>query len=105
MGIPTSEVSCTLAITGRGDHEVHKGHVVTLAQNISMSDGWFIYKTLFLDIMNGTCIMMILPQFVIFLKYYLLLYKEAKLIGATCTYLAGEYVFARNTWCRILDIS
>jgi hypothetical protein len=28
MGVPTSEVGYTSAITGRGDHEVHKGHVV-----------------------------------------------------------------------------
>jgi PII-like signaling protein len=34
MGVPTSEVGYTLATTGRGDHEVHKGHVVALAQNI-----------------------------------------------------------------------
>jgi hypothetical protein len=27
MGIPTSEVSYTLATTRRGDHEDHKGHV------------------------------------------------------------------------------
>jgi hypothetical protein len=30
MGIPTSEVGSTLATTGRGDHEVHNGHVVAL---------------------------------------------------------------------------
>jgi heme/copper-type cytochrome/quinol oxidase subunit 3 len=30
MGIPTSEVGYTSATTGRGDHEVHKGHVVGL---------------------------------------------------------------------------
>jgi hypothetical protein len=30
MGIPTSEVSYTSATAGRGDHEVHKGHVVAL---------------------------------------------------------------------------
>jgi hypothetical protein len=28
MGVPTSEVGYTSATTGRGDHEVHKGHVV-----------------------------------------------------------------------------
>jgi hypothetical protein len=28
MGIPTLEVGYTSATTGRGDHEVHKGHVV-----------------------------------------------------------------------------
>jgi hypothetical protein len=30
MGFPTSEVGYTSATTGRGDHEVHKGHVVAL---------------------------------------------------------------------------
>jgi hypothetical protein len=32
MGVPTSEVGYTSATTGRGDHEVHKGHVVTLGK-------------------------------------------------------------------------
>jgi hypothetical protein len=30
MGVPTSEVGYNSATTGRGDHEVHKGHVVAL---------------------------------------------------------------------------
>jgi hypothetical protein len=30
MGVPTLEVGYTSAKTGRGDHEVHKGHVVAL---------------------------------------------------------------------------
>jgi hypothetical protein len=30
MGVPNSEVGYTSATTGRGDHEVHKGHVVAL---------------------------------------------------------------------------
>jgi hypothetical protein len=30
MGVPTLEVGYTSATTGRGDHEVHKGHVVEL---------------------------------------------------------------------------
>jgi hypothetical protein len=30
MGAPTSEVGYTSATTGRGDHEVHKGHAVAL---------------------------------------------------------------------------
>jgi hypothetical protein len=33
MGVPTSEVGLTSATTGRGDHEVHKGHVVVLEEN------------------------------------------------------------------------
>jgi hypothetical protein len=30
MGVPTLEVGYTSTTTGRGDHEVHKGHVVAL---------------------------------------------------------------------------
>jgi hypothetical protein len=33
MGVPTSEVGYTSATTGRGDHEVHKGHVVVLGKS------------------------------------------------------------------------
>jgi hypothetical protein len=32
MGTPSSEVSYTSATTGRGDHKVHKGHVVALEE-------------------------------------------------------------------------
>jgi hypothetical protein len=32
MGVPTSGVGYTSATTGRGDHEVHKGHVVALGK-------------------------------------------------------------------------
>jgi hypothetical protein len=34
MGVPTLEVGYTSATTGRGDHEVHKGHVVALGNKI-----------------------------------------------------------------------
>jgi hypothetical protein len=34
MGVPTSEVGYTSATTGRGDHEVHKGHVLALAKTL-----------------------------------------------------------------------
>jgi hypothetical protein len=30
MGVPTSEVGYASATTGRGDHEVHKEHVVAM---------------------------------------------------------------------------
>jgi hypothetical protein len=33
MGVPTSEVGYTSATTERGDHEVHKGHVVAMEKN------------------------------------------------------------------------
>jgi hypothetical protein len=32
MGVPTSEVGYTSATTGRGDHEVLKGHVVAMGR-------------------------------------------------------------------------
>jgi hypothetical protein len=33
MGVPTSEVGYTSATTRRGDHKVHKGHVLALGNN------------------------------------------------------------------------
>jgi hypothetical protein len=38
MGVPTSEVGYTLTTTGRGNHEVHKGHVVALAQKTPLQN-------------------------------------------------------------------
>jgi hypothetical protein len=35
MGVPTPEVGYTSATAGRGDHEVHKGHVVALEKKIT----------------------------------------------------------------------
>jgi hypothetical protein len=32
VGVPASEVGYTKATTGRGEHEVHKGHVVALEE-------------------------------------------------------------------------
>jgi hypothetical protein len=32
MGAPSSEVGYTSATIGRGEHEVHKGHVVALKE-------------------------------------------------------------------------
>jgi hypothetical protein len=32
MGVPTLEVGYTSATTGRGDHEVSKGHVAALGE-------------------------------------------------------------------------
>jgi hypothetical protein len=40
MSVPTSEVSYTSATTGRGDHKVHKGHVVALAQEKFVKVVW-----------------------------------------------------------------
>jgi hypothetical protein len=34
MGVPSLEVGYTSATTGRGDHEVHKGHVVALEKKL-----------------------------------------------------------------------
>jgi prolyl-tRNA synthetase len=36
VGVPTSEVGYTSATTRRGDHKVHKGHVVALAKKIKI---------------------------------------------------------------------
>jgi hypothetical protein len=34
MGVPTLEVGYTSATTGRGDHEVQKGHVMMLGKKL-----------------------------------------------------------------------
>jgi hypothetical protein len=52
MGVPTSEVGYASATTERGDHEVHKGHVVTLAQK-----HWSSRKVLLLSDFNETWIL------------------------------------------------
>jgi hypothetical protein len=44
MGVPTLEVSYTSATTGRGDHEVHKGHVVALEKKRQLQVGGQKYK-------------------------------------------------------------
>jgi hypothetical protein len=41
MGVPASEVGYTSATTGRGDHEVHKGHVVALEKKIKENKNYF----------------------------------------------------------------
>jgi hypothetical protein len=40
MGVPASEVGYTSATAGRGDHEVHKEHVVALVKNIKLYIKW-----------------------------------------------------------------
>jgi hypothetical protein len=37
MGVPNSDVGYTSATTGRGGHEVHKGHVVALGEKKTLS--------------------------------------------------------------------
>jgi hypothetical protein len=37
MGVPASEVDYTSATTGKGDHEVHKGHVAELEKKPFLS--------------------------------------------------------------------
>jgi hypothetical protein len=39
MGVPSLEVGYTSAATGRGDHEVLKGHVVALGKKSGMNPG------------------------------------------------------------------
>jgi hypothetical protein len=41
MGVPTLEVGYTSATTGRGDHEVHKGHVVAFEKKLKKNIGTF----------------------------------------------------------------
>jgi hypothetical protein len=38
MGFPNSEVGYTSATTGKGDHEVHKGHVVPWGKTVCWVD-------------------------------------------------------------------
>jgi hypothetical protein len=56
MGVPTTEVGYTSVTTGRGDHEVHKGHVGTketseirsyTTENVGVLDHH--YKALYID--------------------------------------------------------
>jgi hypothetical protein len=47
MGVPNLEVGYTSATTGRGDHEVHKGHVVVLGGGGSVSLEYFGYHHIF----------------------------------------------------------
>jgi hypothetical protein len=42
MGVPTSEVGYTSATTGRGNHEVHDGHVVALEKQQQTNISEFI---------------------------------------------------------------
>jgi hypothetical protein len=45
MSVPTSEVGYTLATTGRGDHEVHKGYVVALEKKKKIFYDYIINST------------------------------------------------------------
>jgi hypothetical protein len=40
MGVPTSAVGYISVAAGRGDHEVHKGHVVALARKKFNTGTW-----------------------------------------------------------------
>jgi hypothetical protein len=44
MGVPTSEVGYTSATAGRGDHEVHKGHLMAF-EEVIWTDGQVNKKT------------------------------------------------------------
>jgi hypothetical protein len=46
MGVPTSEVGYTSATTGRGDHEVYKGHVVALEKYIYYRRFVYMFRNL-----------------------------------------------------------
>jgi hypothetical protein len=64
MGVPASEVGYTSATTGRGDHEVHKGHVVAMGEkNILFLSTVFLYHLIhFLSFIT--------PNFIIFLLMF-----------------------------------
>jgi hypothetical protein len=47
MGIANSEVGYTSATTGRGDHEVHKGHVVLEKNKKEFCPHYLIKGTIF----------------------------------------------------------
>jgi hypothetical protein len=47
MGVPTSEVGYTSATTGRGEHEVHKGHVVALEKKKLAEEVWTLHERYF----------------------------------------------------------
>jgi hypothetical protein len=46
MGVPNLEVGYTSATTGRGDHEVHKGHVVALGRKKEKEKTQQVYITI-----------------------------------------------------------
>jgi hypothetical protein len=43
MGVPTSEIGYASATTGRGDHKVHKGHVVALERETEREKTKYAY--------------------------------------------------------------
>jgi hypothetical protein len=43
MGVPASEVGYTSATAGRGDHEVHKRHVVAFTLSINPRNIFIMY--------------------------------------------------------------
>jgi hypothetical protein len=48
MSVPTSEVGYTSVTTGRGDHEVHKGHMVALERrDYKTSDDILFYLEIY----------------------------------------------------------
>jgi hypothetical protein len=58
MGVSTTEVGYTSATTGKGDHEVRKGHVVALEKNYSSIRGtlfWDVYRENGGSNLPGTC--------------------------------------------------
>jgi hypothetical protein len=58
MGVPTSEVGYTSATAGRGDHEVHKGHVVALGGGVYMDMWWYWEGSIYghVVVLGGECI-------------------------------------------------
>jgi hypothetical protein len=55
MGVPTSEVGYTSATTGRGVHEVHKGHVVTF-EKTNLASHPFLFGGRGEGVLGGTVV-------------------------------------------------
>jgi hypothetical protein len=47
MGVPISDVGYTSATTGRGNHEVRRGHVLALEIKRSLKEGSYVKKNEF----------------------------------------------------------
>jgi hypothetical protein len=72
MGVPTSEVGYTSATTGRGDHEVHKGHVVALERKKIITDNPSTLQLVKLRLLRDTGITAHVDFFLVvrFLTYF-----------------------------------
>jgi hypothetical protein len=61
MGVPTSEDGYTSATTGRGDHEVHKAHVVALGEKNEVKVCWHVI-IIFVSTRSSICVIQLKPK-------------------------------------------